>query len=445
MLIAWWVGRRGWFLNTKDHGWIPNIVLSILGVCLLPFIAGFLFPLVIDFVIDTWWWGFTLSCLFVPLGCGLGIACSVVIVVPLIKYVRPNAVSRGLAFVLIGFSTGLYLVGACVSVVHWTTIQLATSFWLSSPAQRQCIEQIIGEGHLAHIQHQVDKKLGVGYFVGDDFYVSIFKADQNGACEIEFHEKVWNCYEHIASDFCERYPEDFAPHFMAIQTVELTGAAPPEVYVSFRVVERFYGARHLFYTLQPDGRHKAVLTLELCPGGSSVTIDSKRVPSVINVHNDTHCDAPSTETRHSQFVLRLLDDEELIERSFDNKDLPGFQVEIVKSHGETVSRTLQLRVAIQTYPEPLMCEANIVHICCEPWNYDLSWESEVCEDQWVLVRSAQQALSEEEDTLLQFPSERDQVEQILRGWLQRGWIKVSDIRDVEMQRMLRNRPEIITD
>jgi hypothetical protein len=161
--------------------------------------------------------------------------------------------------------------------------------WPLDTTQRQCVRQITDSGSLVYVEKQTDEDyIAIGYLVDDDYFVSIFNVDQSDHCNIEFQERVWNCYEQVLGVYCNRYGYSIKPE--RIQRVELTDNEFPEVYVWFDALGpgKVSNAYHVFYTRQMDSSFEPVLTLRLCVSLSSVEIDSDSMKIVVT--NDLICD-----------------------------------------------------------------------------------------------------------------------------------------------------------
>lgn len=196
---------------------------------------------------------------------------------------------RKLAIPLIGIILTMCLV--CVAGL-WlknrtkSTIEL---LWPLTIAQRQCVSQITDKSNLVYVENQTDEdSIAIGYLVGYDYYVSVFNVGQSGYCNVEFQEKVWGCHEHVLPVYCDEPGYKLRPK--RIRMVELTGSSPPEIYAWFDTPGpgRNSNAHHVFYTKQMDDSYRAVLTLRLCLGLSSVEIDTDSQKIVAT--DDLGCD-----------------------------------------------------------------------------------------------------------------------------------------------------------
>lgn len=168
------------------------------------------------------------------------------------------------------------------------TLTRLSRFGALTSVEQGCAQRITSD--LVYIEKQKDNStVAIGYFANDDYYVVLFSADAQDHCNIVFQEKAWplDAFHSVKKD-------RLIP--MAIQMVKLSGNQSPDVYVWFDQNEgRFRGAKHIFFVRQPDNSYKAVLTLELCAGISSVEIMNEQTSPSIMVTDDTMCDWPPSQ------------------------------------------------------------------------------------------------------------------------------------------------------
>jgi len=155
-------------------------------------------------------------------------------------------------------------------------------------AEQNCAQRITSD--LIYIEKQTNNStVAIGYFANDDYHVALYNADAQDQCNIVFQEKVWPL-----DDLHSAHKDELIP--MAIQTVKLSGNQSPDVHVWFDQNEgRFGGAKHIFFVKQSDNSYKAVLTLELCAGISSVEIMNEQTSPSVMVTDDRKCDWPPSQ------------------------------------------------------------------------------------------------------------------------------------------------------
>jgi hypothetical protein len=154
-----------------------------------------------------------------------------------------------------------------------STIEL---LWPLSSTQRQCVENIVAKNKLVYVEKQADEQsIAIGYLIDEDYYVALFSTVQDSSCQVEFHRKVWDCYDEYQAVYCQERDYGFKPQ--KIERVELTGSPPEEVYVWFDIsgMGNHRGAKHKFHVKQSDDSFEAILTLRLCVPWSSLEIDNE--------------------------------------------------------------------------------------------------------------------------------------------------------------------------
>ncbi len=126
------------------------------------------------------------------------------------------------------------------------------------------------------------------------------------------------------------------------------------------------------------------------------------------------------------------------ERGFqETESLPsGFsQMEILKGegevHGET-GRKLTLQVTIESYPDPIVCQATLQEIYSDPAYSNLTWQDEYCQQQYRLVRIAQRTITGMVGPLAS-QADANNVAQLLRSWIEQDRITLADIQQLEMR------------
>jgi hypothetical protein len=195
------------------------------------------------------------------------------------------------------------ILATCV-VLPWlenrtkSTLEL---LWPLTAIERQCVKQIVGNGKLVYVEKLADSNLvAAGYLVYKDYRVSVFSADQSGHCNVEFQENAWQL---VPFGDGTSYSQEYELRPRKVQRVELTGNYPPEIYVWFdlRGPGKRTNAKHIFYVKQADGAFKAVLTLQLCLGLSSVRIDSSL--QRILATDDMQCDWPPGDKEYIEYSL----------------------------------------------------------------------------------------------------------------------------------------------
>ena len=132
-------------------------------------------------------------------------------------------------------------------------------------------------------------------------------------------------------------------------------------------------------------------------------------------------------------------DDELIKGQFDCT-LPVFsEIVIVDRSGDPTDRDnprrLVVEVAIDGYPDPIGCQAELVYFHSDPSYVSLYWSEQECEQQDLLVRAAQRQL-EDDHAGAPLPSRPGVVAQLLQVWIDRGWIVLADIKHPEMREMV---------
>jgi hypothetical protein len=190
--------------------------------------------------------------------------------------------SKNLVPLFLIFLASACLIGlAALWLATWLTNRTPTTEELLQPltaAQRQCVQQIVNGRTLIYTSQQLpENKLVLGYTGDKDLYVAVVNEGPDSACNTEFNEKVFDCYQSYLHEYCTNYRLSL----QKVESVELTGDAPVEVYVWFDIqgISRRSGGRYQFYVKQSDGSFKMALELRLCAGLSSLEInrDSQKI------------------------------------------------------------------------------------------------------------------------------------------------------------------------
>ncbi len=206
-----------------------------------------------------------------------------------------------IAFVLVIIASA----SAVCAAVLWLSDRTPTPDELLRPlttSQRQCAEQIV-KGHtlIYSLQQISENKLVLGYTGDKDFYVAVINEELNNACHVEFNEKVFDCYKSYLPEYCT----DYKLRLQKVETVELTGDAPAEIYVWFDVLGMNFGgrgdAKHQFYVKQSDGAFSLALELRLCVDLSSLEID-RNLRKIIAT-DDLVCDEFPGRKEYIEYIL----------------------------------------------------------------------------------------------------------------------------------------------
>lgn len=125
--------------------------------------------------------------------------------------------------------------------------------------------------------------------------------------------------------------------------------------------------------------------------------------------------------------IRPTSDEELIDIMFD-QDAPGYgEIKIMQSEGEGIRRLpreVLIQVELLTFPETLLCEAEIFYDIGDPMALNAQWRTHECigHDRWIsLTQLAYRYGLKENDC------HQERITLLLAHWIQTGVIKTEDI------------------
>jgi hypothetical protein len=208
--------------------------------------------------------------------------------------------SKNLLALLLIFIASAFLIGKAALELVDRTPTPAELLQPLTASQRQCVEKIIdGNTLISLTQQSPGNNFVLGYTGNKDLHVAVFSEDSQHMCHTEFKEKVFDCYEAYLDEYCG----NFTLRLQKVETVELTGSAPAEMYVWFDIlgVDRRSGARHQFYVRQPNDSLEMVLELKLCAGLSSVKIDNGLSKFIAT--DDIVCDTTPGRKEYIEYAL----------------------------------------------------------------------------------------------------------------------------------------------
>ena len=131
--------------------------------------------------------------------------------------------------------------------------------------EQACLATVINLGDSAYLKRQASGgNIAVGFVENDTFSAAIFSVDDNGNCVNEFQEKIWSCHDSWSEELCEQNLSEFEPQ--KIQVVEVTGKAPPEIYLWMTLpgINQKLNEYHAFYSKQEDNSYQEIYTRNLC-------------------------------------------------------------------------------------------------------------------------------------------------------------------------------------
>lgn len=148
--------------------------------------------------------------------------------------------------------------------------------------EQNCVRKEIGENELVFISQDVpNNAIAIGYEAELKYSAALVRVSDDGACEVEFSEMVWDCFEEVIKEFCKEDDDPFL-RFQRIAKIELTGGAPEEIYVAFDTVGRERGGKRIFYGRRSDGTFHELGRILMC--GKFGVVEFKQVDNETRIY-----------------------------------------------------------------------------------------------------------------------------------------------------------------
>jgi hypothetical protein len=129
-----------------------------------------------------------------------------------------------------------------------------------------------------------------------------------------------------------------------------------------------------------------------------------------------------------------LSDDAIINGAFE-PEYPGYSdIKVLNRAGENTGispRVLTLQVTIESYPDSVVCEGELVHFRGDPSYREMRWYSLESIGHWLLVEEARYHLK-----YAVYPYRSEPVALLLKRWIEKGFIKLDDITNPGMRRQV---------